>query len=378
MPKGARLIGSFRYRNLRYTKNHPLRVPRVSLLLELLLALGLLEEEELVESRPALWEELTLFHEEEYLRALEECDRCQCVKKDYRERFNIGTYENPVSPAMWRGSLLATGSSIQAVELYLKGYIAFNPAGGMHHAYPSRAKGFCFINDPGVTLQTLLKEGFRRVLYIDLDAHHCDGVQDFFYEEDRVFVLSLHQSPEYAFPFSRGYLKERGAGKGKGYNLNLPLPPGLKDGEFLYVLEKSLTLIKDIYKPEVYVLQLGTDALKEDYLSKFELSNRGFLEAFDLVRDLLGEGVYLGGGGYHPVALARAWVLLWCRLSQKPIPEFLTPKAREVLLSVDFEEFEEDVDRGYMYEKLLDPPAVGEVRREVKRLVEEAIGYYLF
>ncbi len=376
MRKSSRLIGSYTYKSLRYTKNHPLRIPRVSLLLELLSAMGLLTEEELVESRPAHWEELRLFHEEEYLKALEECDRCQCVRKEYRERFNIGTYENPVSPAMWRGSLLATGSSVQAVELFLEGFTAFNPAGGMHHAYPSRAKGFCFINDPGVALQYLLSKGFKRILYIDLDAHHCDGVQDFFYEDDQVFVLSLHQSPEYAFPFDRGFIHERGSGMGKGYNLNIPLPKGLNDKEFLYVLERVIPVVADIFEPQVYVLQLGTDGLLEDYLSKFELSNWGFLRGFDLVREVLGDGIYLGGGGYHPIALARAWSLVWCRLSGRDVPDLLNHHARQVLLSVDFEEFEEEVDRSYMYQSLMDKPREGEVRSEVKKAVAEAMAYY--
>ncbi|MCS6875897.1 MAG: acetoin utilization protein AcuC [Aquificaceae bacterium] len=372
----ARLIGSFQYRNLRYTKNHPLRIPRVSLLLELLFALELLKEEELTESRNAIWEELTLFHEEDYLKALEECDRCQCVRKEYRERFNIGTYENPVSPAMWRGSLLATGSSVQAVELFTENYIPFNPAGGMHHAYPSKAKGFCFINDPGVAIQSLLKKGYKKVLYIDLDAHHCDGVQDFFYEDDRVFVLSVHQSPEYAFPFTKGYLHERGSGKGRGYNLNLPLPEGINDSEFLYVLEGALPVVLEIFKPEIYVLQLGTDSLEEDYLSKFKLSNWGFLKAFDTVRDMLGNGIYLGGGGYHPIALARAWSLVWCRLTDRDVPTFLNDGAKKVLFSVDFEEFDEDTDKGYMFQTLLDKPREGQVRKEVKELLEKALNYY--
>jgi len=357
------------YKKLRYTNNHPLRIPRVSLLIELLKAMELIEEKELVESREARWEELRLFHDEEYLRALEECDRCMCVKKDYRERFNIGNYENPVSPAMWKGSLLATGSSVQAVELFLEGHIAFNPAGGMHHAYKDRANGFCFINDPGIVLQYLLEKGFKRVLYIDLDAHHCDGVQDFFYQEDRVFVFSIHQSPTYAFPFKRGFWEERGEGRGKGYNLNIPLPKGVNDSEFLFVLESLLPLIAQSYKPEVYVLQLGTDALKEDYLSKFELSNWGFLKAFDLVREVLGEGIYLGGGGYHPIALARAWSLIWCRMSNRNIPKGLTPLAREVLSSVDFEELDEE-DRSYMLDGLLDRPREGEIRSEIREIVE--------
>ncbi len=365
----AKLVGSLKYRNLRYTKNHPLRIPRVSLLLEFLDAMGLIEEEEKVEGRPATMEELLLFHDRDYIETLIEADRCQCVPKGARERFNIGNYENPVSPAMFRGSSLATGSSIQAAELFLEGYIAFNPAGGMHHAFKSRANGFCFINDPVITIEFLRGKGFKRILYIDLDAHHCDGVQEAYYDNDQVYVLSLHQSPEYAFPFKRGFLEERGEGKGKGYNLNVPLPKGVNDSEFLFVLEKSLTYIKDVFEPEVYVLQLGTDPLLEDPLSKFELSNAGFLEAFRLVRDLFGDGVYLGGGGYHPIALARAWTLLWCEMSGRKAPEKINPEGRKVLEEVEWEEFDEDIDISYMFEDLKDPWRGGEVREEIRDLV---------
>ena len=365
----ARLVGSLKYRNLRYTKNHPLRIPRVSLLLEFLDAMGLIDEEEKVESRPATLEELLLFHERDYIETLIEADRCNCVPKGARERFNIGSYENPVSPAMFRGSSLATGSSIQAAELFLKGYTAFNPAGGMHHAFKNRANGFCFINDPAITIEFLRRKGVNKILYIDLDAHHCDGVQEAYYEEDSVYVLSLHQSPDYAFPFNRGFLEERGAGRGRGYNLNVPLPKGVNDSEFLLVLEKVLTYVRDVFEPDVYVLQLGTDPLLEDPLSRFELSNAGFLEAFRLVRELFGEGVYLGGGGYHPIALARAWTLIWCEMSGREAPEEIGPGGRRVLEAVEWEEFDEDADRSYMFERLKDPPRVGEVRAEVKDLI---------
>ncbi len=371
-----KLIGSLKYRNLRYTKNHPLRIPRVSLLLEFLDAMGLIEEEEKVEGREATMEELLLFHDKDYIETLIEADRCQCVPKGARERFNIGSYENPVSPAMFRGSSLATGSSVQAVELFLEGLSAFNPAGGMHHAFKDRANGFCFINDPVIAIETLRKRGFKKILYIDLDAHHCDGVQDAYYDSDEVFVLSLHQSPEYAFPFKSGFIQERGEGRGRGYNLNVPLPKGIRDREFLFVLEKTLTHVTDIFSPQVYLLQLGTDPLLEDPLSKFELSNVGFLEAFRLVRDALGEGVYLGGGGYHPVALARSWTLIWCEISERKAPELINREGRRVLKSVDWEEFDDEVDRSYMYERLLDDPREGDIRQEVREIlaqVKEAV-----
>ncbi len=374
--KKPKLIGSLKYRNLRYTKNHPLRIPRVSLLLEFLDAMGLIEEEEKVEGREATMEELLLFHDRDYIETLIEADGCQCVPKGARERFNIGSYENPVSPAMFRGSSLATGSSVQAVELFLEGFSVFNPAGGMHHAFKNRANGFCFINDPVIAIETLRKRGFKKILYIDLDAHHCDGVQDAYYDSDEVFVLSIHQSPEYAFPFKSGFIQERGEGRGRGYNLNVPLPKGIKDREFLFVLEKTLTHVTDIFSPQVYLLQLGTDPLLEDPLSKFELSNVGFLEAFRLVRDALGEGVYLGGGGYHPIALARSWTLIWCEISRRKAPELINREGRRVLESVDWEEFDDEVDRSYMYERLLDDPREGDIRQEVREIlaqVKEAV-----
>ena len=369
----AKLIGSLRYAKYRYPKNHPLKIPRVSLLMRFLKAMNLIEPEEIVESRRATDEELLLFHTEDYIRTLKIAEACQCVPNGAREKYNIGTYENPVSYAMFTGSSLATGSTIQAIEEFLKGHKVFNPAGGMHHAYRDRANGFCYINDPAVGIEYLRKKkGFKRILYIDIDAHHCDGVQEAFYDTDEVFVLSLHQSPEYAFPFNRGFLEEIGEGKGKGYNLNIPLPKGLNDDEFLYALERALEIVKEVFKPEIYLLQLGTDPLMEDYLSKFNLSNVAFLKAFNAVREAFGEGVYLGGGGYHPYALARAWTLIWCELSEREAPEKLTKEAKELLLSVDFEEFDEEVDRSYMFESLKDPYRGGEIRKEVKETLERA------
>ncbi len=373
----ARLIGSYEYRKYRYPSNHPLRIPRVSLLLQFLQAMNLIEEEELVESRKATLEELKLFHEEEYLLTLQEAEKCNCVPKGSRERYNIGSYENPVSPAMFSGSSLATGSTVQAVEEFLKGGLPFNPAGGMHHAFRSRANGFCFLNDPGVGIEYLRKKGFKRILYIDLDAHHCDGVQEAYYETDEVFVLSIHQSPEYAFPFRRGFMEEVGRGRGRGYNMNLPLPKGVNDDEYLFVLEEALSLVKEIFRPEVYILQLGTDPLLEDYLSKFSLSNVGFLRAFQTVREAFGEGIYLGGGGYHPHALARAWTLIWCDLSGREAPDELTPPARRLLLELDFEEIDDEVDRSYMTQNLKDPYRGGEIRKEVRELVRKLRATFL-
>ncbi|RUM30343.1 MAG: acetoin utilization protein AcuC [Aquifex sp.] len=370
--KKAKLIGSLEYAKYRYPKNHPLKIPRVSLLLRFLEAMELISEEEIIKSRQASMEELLLFHDKDYIETLIEAEKCQCVPNGAREKYNIGSYENPVSYAMFTGSSLATGSTIQAIEEFLKGNVVFNPAGGMHHAFRNRANGFCYINDPAVGIEYLRKKGFKKILYIDLDAHHCDGVQEAFYETDEVFVLSLHQSPQYAFPFKKGYLEEIGEGKGKGFNLNIPLPKGVNDDEFLYALENALNIVKEIIEPEVYLLQLGTDPLLEDYLSKFNLSNVGFLKAFNMVRDYFGEGIYLGGGGYHPYALARAWTLIWCEISKREPVDNLTNEAKELFHSIDFEEFDDDVDRSYMFESLKDSYRGGEIRKEVRDIIEKA------
>ncbi|NPA32790.1 MAG: acetoin utilization protein AcuC, partial [Aquificae bacterium] len=339
----AYLVASDEYKRYRYPKNHPLRIPRVSLLLSFLRAMGLVEEDELIKSRRATREELLLFHDEDYINALAQAESCLCVPKGAREKYNIGGYENPVSPATLSGSALATGSTLQAIDAFLEGNVAFNPAGGMHHAKKDKAGGFCFINDPAVGIEYLRRKGFNRILYVDLDAHHCDGVQEAYYDTDEVFVLSLHQSPKYAFPFKTGFLHQIGEGKGEGYTLNVPLPRDTNDDEYLFLLEEALKIVSERFKPQIYILQLGTDPLLEDYLSKLSLSNVGFLRAFSLVRDTFGEGVYLGGGGYHPFALVRAWTLIWCAISGRKAPEKLTHTARQLLLSVEFEEIDEDV-----------------------------------
>ncbi|NPB08620.1 MAG: acetoin utilization protein AcuC, partial [Aquificae bacterium] len=357
------------YKRYPYPSNHPLRIPRVSLFLEFLKAMNLLGEEELVESRPAAEEELTLFHAPDYIKALKRAQERGRATPEERERYGIGTLENPVSPATFSGSALAAGSTLQALELYLKGYRAFNPAGGMHHALRAKARGFCFINDCALALEKLKKEGYERILYVDLDAHHADGLQETYYEDPSIFTLSLHQSPAYAYPFGSGFLEEVGRGKGRGLNMNVPLPKGTNDEEFLYLLETALSLVAERFRPQVYLLQLGTDALREDPLSKLSLTNEGFLRAVKTVRDFFGEGLYLGGGGYNPYALARAWTLLWCELSGREAPKKLTPQAKEVLLSVQYEDLEETPS--YLLEELRDPPSGGGIRDEVKSLARE-------
>jgi len=374
------LIASEKYKELRYPKNHPLRVPRVSLMLNYIKALGF--DPNYIEGRNATIEELLLFHTKDYIDALIEADTNMKSSNYIREKYSIGTIENPISAGMWKGSLLATGSSVQAAEYYIKNHItskefvSFNPAGGMHHAMKSRANGFCFLNDPVVAIKYLLNNGFKKIIYIDLDAHHPDGVQEAFYDSKDVFLLSLHQSPEYAFPFKVGYQNELGTGEGFGYNMNIPLPQDINDSEFVYALEKAMEIAVDKFAPEVFVVQMGVDALKEDYLSKFNLSNNIYIKAIDVIKSYTKKFILLGGGGYNPISLARAWSLIWLYLEGiKPEEITITKEAKELLKSIDYEDFDELMEDD-IYDTILDKPREGSIR--IKEYLEKIFSLHKF
>ncbi len=372
------LIASYKYSELRYPKNHPLRVPRVSLMLNYLKALNI--DLPYVEARDATIDELLIFHTKDYIEALMKSDATMKVNAYIREKYNTGTIENPISPGMWRGSLLATGSSIQAVEIFNSYYksqkqlVIFNPAGGMHHAKSSKANGFCFLNDPVITIKHLQKHGFRKIMYIDLDAHHPDGVQEAFYEDDSVYTISLHQSPEYAFPFSMGYETELGIDEGLGFNMNIPLPKAINDSEFSYALEKAIDFASSRFNPDAFVIQMGVDGLKEDYLSKFELSNNAYIKAIDIIYRYTKKFILLGGGGYNPISLARAWGLVWIYLNDINLKDVkITKEAEELLRSLDYEDFE-DLMEDNIYTSILDTPRDGDIR--IKEKLEKIISLH--
>jgi len=376
----ATLIASEKYKDFRYPKNHPLRVPRVSLMLNYIKALGF--EADYEEARNATIEELLVFHTKDYIEALTEADATMKASNYIREKYAIGTIENPISAGMWKGSLLATGSSVQAVDIFVSNYdqskelTIFNPAGGMHHAKSSMANGFCFLNDPVVSIKHLKKYGFEKVIYIDLDAHHPNGVQEAFYDDDSVFVLSLHQSPEYAFPFNVGYETELGEGKGFGFNMNIPLPKDINDADFLYAFEKALSIATKKFEPDAFVVQMGVDALKEDYLSKFNLSNNIYIKAIDIIKTYTTKFILLGGGGYNPISLVRAWTSVWFYLKGIDVQSVkITNKAKELLQSVDYEDFDELMDND-IYESIIDKPRGKDVK--IKEYLEKIFSLHKF
>ncbi|MCK5552509.1 MAG: acetoin utilization protein AcuC [Deltaproteobacteria bacterium] len=300
-----------RYADYDYGLAHPLRIVRLKLTYELIKAYGLLAlpSTRFVETREATEEELFLFHSRDYVDVLKRASQGSPVGEAFM--YGLGPGDNPIFDGLWEWSLLATGASIQGARLVVEKEvdIAFNVAGGLHHAFRDRASGFCYVNDPVITILWLLEQG-KRVAYIDIDAHHGDGVQRAFYGTDRVMTISLHESGNFLFPGS-GFEYEMGEGEGEGYSVNVPLYPLTDDETYLWAFEEVVPPLIGEFKPDVMVTQLGVDTFYSDPLTHLCLTTRGFTKVIEKLRDLSIPWVALGGGGYEVGNVARAWTLAW-------------------------------------------------------------------
>ncbi|MCX7914217.1 MAG: acetoin utilization protein AcuC, partial [Thermodesulfovibrionales bacterium] len=281
-----------------YGLSHPLRIIRLTLVYELIKAYGLLSlrNTRFVEARKATDEELYLFHDREYIECLKILNEGKIAPNAYI--YGIGAGDNPPFKGLLDWSRWHTGASLQAAELVDSGEvdIAFNIAGGLHHALPSRASGFCYINDPVIAIKYLLKRN-RKVAYIDVDAHHGDGVQEAFYRTNDVLTISIHETGRILFP-GTGFETETGLGKGDGYSLNIPLPPYSDDEIFLYVFDEVVPQALERFKPDIIVTQLGVDSFRGDPLTHLNVTNLGFSSIISKIKDLNKKWVALGGGGY--------------------------------------------------------------------------------
>ncbi|MBI2846971.1 MAG: acetoin utilization protein AcuC [Chloroflexi bacterium] len=342
-------------------ENHVLVPSRLRYAYELLEAYGAFNEPGsiLVPPRPATDEEVLTFHTPAYLQAVKSLSRGESIYDP--EVYNFSEEgDNPPFKGMYEASALSAGASLVAAEIVADGKVdvAFNAAGGLHHAAPGYASGFCIFNDPVIAIKHLLKRGFI-VAYVDIDAHHGDGVQDAFYDTKAVLTISLHESGMFLFP-GTGRVSEVGVGEGKGYSVNVPLAPYTDDEVYLWAFGEVVPPLIRSFNPDVLVTQLGIDTHFLDPITHLRLSTTGYIQVVRGLSQLSSRWVALGGGGYDAGVVARGWTLAYGIMIGKDWPD----------------EIPEDYQQRYGLKKLRDAEtlAVDERQREqARRFAEQSV-----
>ena len=367
----ARFIGSEIYRDSSYGRNHPLAIPRVSLAIDLIRTLGWFPDGSYINSPRANAAYLERFHTPDYVAAVIRSEKEQDAPPALRARHNIGMNGNPIFPEMFRRPATAVGGGAKAAELVMDGGRVFNLGGGQHHGRPDRASGFCYFNEPALTIGTLLDQGLERVFYLDLDAHHGDGVQDAFHDDDRVFTLSIHESGRWPMerrnpdPAQPGGIFDRAGGMAR----NIPVPVDLNDDELEAIVEGAVLPHILNFEPDAIFIQCGVDALADDPQSKLAISNTALWRTVAAVRDLAPRVIASGGGGYNPYSVARGWAGVWGALAGFDIPDRLPVNAENLLRGVTWRHRRATDPPERWFTTLADPAHHGPIRNEIRDLI---------
>ncbi len=328
MPRAA-FVYTDDYIDYHLSDTHPLQQKRLLMTHRRLEAEGAFQQpsSQLVAPAPATGADLLRVHTPEYLDALRRLSAGASVPD--KRTYGFGTLDNPPFPGMWEASLLYAGGSLDCARLVMhEGFhAAFNVSGGLHHARYDRAAGFCMVADCPLVACYLLDHGASRVAYVDIDAHHGDGMQAFFYHDPRVLTLSVHETPETLYPRVSGFAEEIGKGEGRGFNANLPLAPGSGDAAYSESFEAVFLPLLSAFDPEYIVLQVGADAHFADPLTHLGLTSRGWLGLAQSVIALGKPVIALGGGGYNLDTVARLWTLLYGALSGQEFSNQKFPNA---------------------------------------------------
>ncbi|MCC1494476.1 acetoin utilization protein AcuC [Cognatishimia sp. F0-27] len=356
----ALFIGGRIYRGSRYGATHPLSIERVPAATDLARALGWLPDRLYRPSPRAKPKALYAFHTEGYVSALMQAEAMQAVPDEARDRHGLGTLSNPIFPEMFRRPATAVGGGLLAAELVAKGGVVHNPGGGTHHGLPDRAAGFCYLNEPVITIKRLLNMGLRRVFYVDIDAHHGDGVEIGFAGSSQVRTLSVHEDKRWPFT---GALGETAGGS----SINIPVPRGFNDTEFDAILWEVIVPHVAAFRPDAIYLQCGADALLEDPLSRLSLSNNAHISAVHALRPLSPRLIVSGGGGYNPWSTARCWTRIWGALSGAEAPATLPDEGRAVLRSLSWHR--KGKPGPTLLDSLADPPRHGPLSDPVRMAI---------
>src|SRR6266852_5965791 len=333
--------------------DHPVQLRRLLALMDLLECSGLwqsVEQQKRLPLRAATIEELGMVHTPDYIAAVQQLSTpvVTGISKEEREarenlalKYGFGEGDTPALPGMHEVVARIAGGTLVALSAVMglpeggtfnteneRPLHVFHPAGGLHHAWAERASGFCVYNDISVAIAHVLRASEAKVLYIDFDAHHGDGVQRSFYDDPRVMTVSFHETGRYLFP-GTGDILELGNGAGRGYSVNIPLEPFTEDDSYIEAMNSLLPPLALSFAPDMIVSVHGCDTHAWDPLTYLELTLRGIQAQVKLVHQLAhtycqGRWVALGSGGYDPYRVVpRAWGMLWAEMSEQALPEHL-------------------------------------------------------
>ncbi|MEK7816638.1 MAG: acetoin utilization protein AcuC, partial [Actinomycetota bacterium] len=316
---------------------HPMKPVRLKLTAELMRAYGLFDRYDVKLALPRLAtdEELALAHDPEYIGKVRELSDAGAGGA-YEPGWGLGTGDNPVFPGMHEASASIAGGSLAGAELVMSGEVghAFHFGGGLHHAQRRRASGFCVYNDAAIAIAWLRQARGVRVLYLDVDAHHGDGVQNLFYSDPGVLTISIHESGRHLFP-GTGFPDESGEGEGRGYSVNLPLEPFTGDETYLNAFNELVPPLARAFAPDIIVTQNGCDSHFSDPLAHLSLTMAGFKALAAAIHGLVhefsgGRWLALGGGGYEAYSVVpRAWTLIAAGMAGVELKEEIPEAWRE-------------------------------------------------
>ncbi len=342
--------------------NHPLAISRHRAMMQLCQILNLVHKTNLHTYPLVQTKHLYQFHDPAYIRAFARADQSGKISQKEREATGLGSMENPLFPGLFERALAGVSGSVYAAKMAMHGRIVFHPAGGTHHGRPDRASGFCYFNDPVFAILALFDAGAKRVAYVDIDAHHGDGVEDAFANDPRVLTCSIHE--ENRWPYS-------GTAHQPGKHIyNYPVAKGINDTEYAHILEAAILAHISQFAPDAMVIVCGADALDGDPLSTMALSNQALIHATTKLSALAPATIVLGGGGYNPWTTARLWCALWARLSGQSLPRYLPDDAQQILRELQCDLIDKEETQPNWITQLLDPPNNGPIRSEIRTLTQ--------
>ena len=312
--------------NYKFNQHHPFNQIRLKVTLDLLKNIGAIHENQIIPPRSATKEELQLIHDPDFIHAVSLAGH-GALSENIAESYGLGTDDTPIFTNMHEASSLLVGGTLTAVDYVMSGKAlhALHLGGGLHHGFTGKASGFCIYNDSAVAIKYLQKSFGARVLYVDTDAHHGDGVQWAFYDDPNVCTLSIHETGRYLFP-GTGNLTERGHGKGYGFSFNIPVDAFTEDDSWLHCYKTAITEVAEFFKPDIIVTQNGADAHYLDPLTHLSVTMKAFKEIPKIAHEIAhkyceGRWIAVGGGGYDIWRVVpRAWSYIWLEMTENNTP----------------------------------------------------------